>query len=292
MTTMRVSLVVLVLILGQAGASVAQTVDDLFNPAGLHDVRLVLHSSDWQNLKNNFLDNTYYPTDLSWGGVTVRNVGIRSRGLGSPGGAYGWARANAVLGLRTEALRIEQNVALYGGAYKGLVGSPRSSGFATSGSFSYSNSMLPEGFEMGRTRGLCRDVRRARWEAVSGARPRRLDWRRRNARHGHPHRHRRGRGREQRRHARCAALCHRRRNPAAIKKQRFPDELAARLLASEWWDLDPAFVFNAEFAEPARLCDRIEKERASIARFAPRALDTAAFIELCGGAVESLPSKG
>ena len=83
MTTMRVSLVVIALFLGQAGASVAQTVDDLFNPAGLHDVRLVLHSSDWQNLKNNFLDNTYYPTDLSWGGVTVRNVGIRSRGLGS-----------------------------------------------------------------------------------------------------------------------------------------------------------------------------------------------------------------
>ena len=77
MTTMRVSLVVLVLSLGHAGASVAQTVDDLFNPAGLHDVRLVLHSSDWQNLKNNFLDNTYYPSDLSWGGVTVRNVGIR-----------------------------------------------------------------------------------------------------------------------------------------------------------------------------------------------------------------------
>jgi spore coat protein CotH len=76
---MRVNLVVLVLSLGQAGASVARRL----LIAGLHDVRLVLHSSDWQNLKNNFLDNTYYPTDLSWGGVTVRNVGIRSRGLGS-----------------------------------------------------------------------------------------------------------------------------------------------------------------------------------------------------------------
>lgn len=83
MTTMRVSLVVLVLILGHAAASVAQTVDDLFNPAVLTDIRLVLHSSDWQALKTNFLSNTYYPTDLTWGGVTVRNVGIRSRGLGS-----------------------------------------------------------------------------------------------------------------------------------------------------------------------------------------------------------------
>ena len=83
MTTLRVSLIALVLILGHAGASVAQTVDDLFNPAVVHDIRLMLHSADWQALKNNFLDNTYYPSDLTWGGVTVRNVGIRSRGLGS-----------------------------------------------------------------------------------------------------------------------------------------------------------------------------------------------------------------
>ena len=83
MTTLRVSLIALVLMLGHAGASVAQTVDDLFNPAVVHDIRLMLHSADWQALKNNFLDNTYYPSDLTWAGVTVRNVGIRSRGLGS-----------------------------------------------------------------------------------------------------------------------------------------------------------------------------------------------------------------
>jgi hypothetical protein len=83
MTMLRVCLIALVLIAGHAGASVAQTVDDLFNQAALTDIRLALHSSDWQALKANFLSNTYYPTDLTWGGVTVRNVGIRSRGLGS-----------------------------------------------------------------------------------------------------------------------------------------------------------------------------------------------------------------
>ena len=61
----------------------AQTADDVFNVEGLNDIRLVLHSSDWQKLKDNFQDNTYYPADFTWGGVTVRNVGIRSRGLGS-----------------------------------------------------------------------------------------------------------------------------------------------------------------------------------------------------------------
>jgi hypothetical protein len=83
MTTTRVSLIVLVLLYGHAAPGVAQTLDDVFNPASLNDIRLMLHSSDWQNLKTNFLDNTYYPTDLTWGSITVRNVGIRSRGLGS-----------------------------------------------------------------------------------------------------------------------------------------------------------------------------------------------------------------
>ena len=61
----------------------AQTSDDVFNVEALNDLRLVLHSSDWQKLKDNFQDNTYYPADITWGGMTVRNVGIRSRGLGS-----------------------------------------------------------------------------------------------------------------------------------------------------------------------------------------------------------------
>lgn len=61
----------------------AQTADELFDVQSLNDISIVLHSADWQKLKDNFLDNTYYPADLTWRGVTVRNVGIRSRGLGS-----------------------------------------------------------------------------------------------------------------------------------------------------------------------------------------------------------------
>ena len=61
----------------------AQTADDLFNPDVLQRLELWLNESDWAKLKANFQENTYYPADVIWNGQTVRNVGIRSRGLGS-----------------------------------------------------------------------------------------------------------------------------------------------------------------------------------------------------------------
>jgi len=61
----------------------AQTQDDLFNPEVLQRVELWLNASDWAKLKSAFQENTYYPADVTWNGITVRNVGIRSRGLGS-----------------------------------------------------------------------------------------------------------------------------------------------------------------------------------------------------------------
>jgi spore coat protein CotH len=61
----------------------AQAAADLFNPDVVHRVDLRVHSQDWDKLKQNFQENTYYPADLEWNGQTVRNAGIRSRGLGS-----------------------------------------------------------------------------------------------------------------------------------------------------------------------------------------------------------------
>jgi spore coat protein CotH len=75
--------VIAALVCAVAAPAGAQTADELFDASTLNDVRLVLHSADWQKLKDNFQDNTYYPADLTWRGVTVRNIGIRSRGLGS-----------------------------------------------------------------------------------------------------------------------------------------------------------------------------------------------------------------
>lgn len=58
-----------------------------FDNTVLHDIYFTMNSKDWQTLKDNFLDNTYYPVDFKWGTTTVRNSGIRSRGLGSRSGA-------------------------------------------------------------------------------------------------------------------------------------------------------------------------------------------------------------
>ena len=80
--------ILLTLLLGIALApdAQAQTADDLFSRTDLQRVDLWVHSSDWAKLKAEFQTNTYYPADLTWNGLTVRNVGIRSRGRGSRSG--------------------------------------------------------------------------------------------------------------------------------------------------------------------------------------------------------------
>jgi spore coat protein CotH len=74
---------VVAVLLGIAPPAPAQSADDLFNIGVMHRVDLLLNSQDWQKLKQNFQENTYYPADMRWNGETVRNAGIRSRGLGS-----------------------------------------------------------------------------------------------------------------------------------------------------------------------------------------------------------------
>jgi spore coat protein H len=55
----------------------------LFDDSVLHEIRLVVNTRDWQALKDHYLENTYYPCDLTWRDQIVRNIGIRSRGTGS-----------------------------------------------------------------------------------------------------------------------------------------------------------------------------------------------------------------
>jgi spore coat protein CotH len=57
--------------------------DTLFNPSLVQRLDLRVHSADWEMLKQDFREDTYYPADLVFNGETIRNVGIRSRGGGS-----------------------------------------------------------------------------------------------------------------------------------------------------------------------------------------------------------------
>lgn len=60
--------------------------EPLFNPEVIQRIDLWMHSLDWEKLKQDFQENTYYPADFTWNGQTVHNIGIRSRGRGSRSG--------------------------------------------------------------------------------------------------------------------------------------------------------------------------------------------------------------
>jgi spore coat protein CotH len=76
-------LAALLLTFAPAPPAAAQTAEDLFSRTELQRVDLWVHSADWAKLRAEFQTNTYYPADMTWNGITVRNVGIRSRGRGS-----------------------------------------------------------------------------------------------------------------------------------------------------------------------------------------------------------------
>jgi spore coat protein H len=61
----------------------AQSMEEFFDDSAVHEIRLTLNSKDWAALKENYKENIYYAAALTWRGVTIRNIGIRSRGLGS-----------------------------------------------------------------------------------------------------------------------------------------------------------------------------------------------------------------
>lgn len=71
---------------GPATPARAQSADaaaPLFDDGQVQELRLRVNSTDWDTLVANFELNDYYPADVVWGGETIRNAGIRSRGSGS-----------------------------------------------------------------------------------------------------------------------------------------------------------------------------------------------------------------
>jgi spore coat protein H len=67
----------------QEGEDEPPEMDKFFDDSSVHDIRITINSKDWAALKQNFKENTYYPVTVQWRDHTIRNSGIRSRGLGS-----------------------------------------------------------------------------------------------------------------------------------------------------------------------------------------------------------------
>jgi spore coat protein CotH len=89
-----------------AAPASAQTAAELFDVNTLQEIRLSVNSRDLRELRANFNLNRFYTADLTWRGVKVRNVGIRSRGLGSRNGTK--------LGLRVDMARYTTGQTLVG----------------------------------------------------------------------------------------------------------------------------------------------------------------------------------
>jgi spore coat protein CotH len=108
----RITIFVLALFLvtGVAAAGRAQNID-VFEQDGVRDVHLSINGRDLAQLRATASENTYYPADFEYRGVKVRNVGIRSRGLGS--------RNATKLGLRVDFNRYTTGLQFEG--HKALV---------------------------------------------------------------------------------------------------------------------------------------------------------------------------
>src|SRR5262245_51709758 len=83
---LRLLVVAILMTVAIPNRSSAQSSSDFFNSDVVQRVELWVNDDDWEKLKVNFRENDYYPANVIWNGITVRNVGVRSRGLGSRSG--------------------------------------------------------------------------------------------------------------------------------------------------------------------------------------------------------------
>jgi spore coat protein H len=61
-------------------------IDSLLDGNSLEDLWIHVNARDWEDLHTHFQENTYYPADVEWRGIRVRNAAIRVRGVASRNG--------------------------------------------------------------------------------------------------------------------------------------------------------------------------------------------------------------
>ncbi len=86
---------VAVLTLMPSAARAQPSSSDFFNDQVVQRLDLRMNTADKEKLRAGFRTNEFYPADVVWNDVTVHNVGVRSRGLGS--------RNENKLGIRVDA---------------------------------------------------------------------------------------------------------------------------------------------------------------------------------------------
>ncbi|MFO0508789.1 MAG: CotH kinase family protein [bacterium] len=77
---MSYRLIFLLWFLAATSPLAAQDLDGFFDGSHLQQIRIRMAPADWAAIHENYLDNGYYRCDFSWNGLTLPNIGMRSRG--------------------------------------------------------------------------------------------------------------------------------------------------------------------------------------------------------------------
>ena len=64
-------------------AQTTATIDDFFDGSAVQEIRLSMLPSDWLSLKEHFELDTYYPCQMQWKEMIIKDAAVRSRGTGS-----------------------------------------------------------------------------------------------------------------------------------------------------------------------------------------------------------------
>ena len=66
-----------------AADSAPDAVEEFFSAPAIEDIRLTFATGGWETLRERYLENDWYKADFEWRSISLRNIGVRSRGSGS-----------------------------------------------------------------------------------------------------------------------------------------------------------------------------------------------------------------
>ena len=64
-------------------AQTTKTIDDFFDGSAVQEIRLTMLPGDWLSLKEHYEQDTFYPCEMQWKDMIIKDTAVRSRGSGS-----------------------------------------------------------------------------------------------------------------------------------------------------------------------------------------------------------------